>query len=66
MRAEDWQVIADRRRNWREADLHDLRLRYAALLLDISTHRQAMWDVMDITDADRRLWSVLDTEGFGG
>lgn len=66
MRPEDWQVIADRRRNWREADLHDLRLRYAALLLSVSEHRRAILSDEDYqqTVPDGRLWSVLDEERF--
>ena len=47
---------------WREDSLHTLQIRYAALLLDIADHRVAMQD--KATDADRRLWSVLDREGF--
>jgi len=57
---DDWARVMDRP-NWREADLHDLRLRYAALLADIAAHRQALWS-QDIHDADRALWSVLDKE----
>jgi len=57
---DDWARVMDRP-NWREADLHDLRLRYAALLADIAAHRQALWS-QDIHDADRALWSVLDRE----
>ena len=60
MTPEDWAKVRNRP-NWREADLHDLRLRYTALLLDIHQHRQAMWD-KDVHAADRLLWSVLDTE----
>ena len=62
MTPDDWARVMNRP-NWREADLHDLRLRYAALLTDIATHRQGMW-AQDIHDADRRLWSALDEEGF--
>ena len=60
MTGDDWKRVAVRP-DWREADLHDLRLRYSALLLDIHQHRQAMWD-KDVHAADRLLWSVLDTE----
>ena len=60
MTPDDWARVMDRP-NWREADLHDLRLRYAALLADIAAHRQALWS-QDIHDADRALWSVLDKE----
>ena len=60
MTPDDWARVMDRP-NWREADLHDLRLRYAALLADIAAHRQALWS-QDIHDADRALWSVLDRE----
>ena len=60
MTGDDWKRVAVRP-DWREADLHDLRLRYTALLADIAAHRQAMWD-KDTHDADRALWSVLDRE----
>lgn len=60
MTPDDWARVMNRP-NWRDADLHDLRLRYAALLADIAAHRQAMWD-KDTHDADRVLWSVLDRE----
>ena len=60
MTPDDWARVMDRP-NWREADLHDLRLRYTALLADIAAHRQALWS-QDIHDADRALWSVLDKE----
>ena len=63
MRTDDWKRVADRP-NWREADLHDLRTRYAALLADIAAHREAMWH-KTTTPADDRLWAVLDKEGFG-
>ena len=53
------------RPNWRETDLYELRIRYAALLADIHTHRQAMWD-KDTTEADARLWAALERERFGG
>ena len=62
MTPEDWKTVMDRP-NWREADEHDLRLRYAALLLDIHQHRQAMWD-KTTTPADDRLWAVLEREKF--
>lgn len=60
MTPDDWARVMDRP-NWRLADLHDLRLRYAGLLADIAAHRQALWS-QDIHDADRTLWSVLDRE----
>ena len=63
MTPEDWAKVMARP-NWREADLHDLRLRYAALLADIAAHRQAMWD-KTTTPADDRLWAVLEEEKFG-
>ena len=49
-------------RTWREDDLAALQIRYAALLLDIADHRVAMMD--KATDADRRLWRVLEREAF--
>lgn len=60
--AADLKAIKDRQVNWRQADLHDLRTRYAALLLDIANHKAAhRWNQ---SDADRRLWAVLEQEDF--
>ena len=63
MTPDDWEQVRARRVDWRDADLHDLRIRYAALLLDVTEHRRAL-NGLDVHDADRRLWSVLD-EGRG-
>ena len=52
------------RPNWREADLHDLRLRYAALLADITAHRRAILNGGNTCGVDERLWSILTTEKF--
>jgi hypothetical protein len=62
MRSEDWKTVR-RRPDWREADLHDLRLRYAALLLDIQDHRCAL-EGLETTAADRLLWEKAEQEGF--
>ena len=64
MTPDDWKRVMDRP-NWRETDVYELRIRYAALLADIHAHRQAMWD-KDVTDADARLWAALERERFGG
>ena len=67
MTPDDWATVRSRP-DWREADLHDLRLRYAALLLDIVEHRrftrQIVADDGEIQEsaADARLWAVLDKE----
>ena len=58
----DLKAIKDRRANWRMAELHDLRTRYAALLLDIANHKSA--HRFNQSDADRRLWRVLEEEAF--
>lgn len=63
MTPEDWERIG-RRPPWQEAPLHDLRTRYAALLLEVAEHRRALTG-FDHVDADRQLWSVLWREGFG-
>ena len=52
------------RPNWREADHHDLRLRYAALLADIAAHRRAILNGGNTCGVDERLWSILTTERF--
>ena len=52
------------RPNWRDADLHDLRTRYAALLADIAAHREALYQHETVA-ADHDLWAVLNDEGFG-
>lgn len=62
MTPEDWERLRAGRPNWREADLHDLRIRFAALLLDVAEHRVAAGGVPR-NDADRSLWSALDREG---
>ena len=62
MRAKAVEEAIAKRKDWREADLHDLRIRYSALLLDIAIHRRERYD--DKLGADARLWSVLDKEGF--
>lgn len=67
MTPDDWRRVDDRRGPWQEATLHDLRIRYAALLLDVTEHRRAL-NGLDVHDADRRLWSVLDereSDGLG-
>lgn len=68
MTPEDWQRVRDRRVDWREADLHDLRLRFASVLLRLSQHRKAIEtnDEWQTTGADRDLWAVLDEEGWHG
>lgn len=53
--------VRSRRRNWREADLDDLRTRYAALLADIAWHRnltrRGEW-----SEANEMLWETADKE----
>ena len=63
MTPDDWKKVMDRKA-WQETDLYELRIRYAALLADISDHRRAMWD-KDTTEADARLWAALERERFG-
>ena len=63
MTPEDWAKV-NARPNWRDADLHDLRTRYAALLADIAAHREALYQHETVA-ADHDLWAVLNDEGFG-
>lgn len=62
MTPDDWERVRAARVNWRSADLHDLRIRFAAMLLDVTTHRRTLGGVPR-NDADRVLWSALDREG---
>ena len=61
----DWlHEVKANRPDWREAELHDLRLRYAALLADISAHRRSILNGGNTCGVDERLWSILTTERF--
>ena len=46
-----------KRVNWREADHHDLRIRFVTLLAALHQHRH---DTTEPTDIDRKLWRVLE------
>jgi len=67
MTPEQLESIRDNRPDWREADLQDLRMRYAALLLEIAIHRRDRgdeWPKYQASPADFRLWDVAKREGF--
>jgi len=52
------------RPGWRECDLHELRVKYAALLADISWHRYETKHRGGGPQADQALWAILDKEGL--
>lgn len=65
MTPDDWQRVEDAWVNWREADLHNLRLRFAAVLLTIKEHeRKSLASGRDMSAADIQLWSIPKEEGF--
>jgi hypothetical protein len=47
--------------NWRDADLHGLRVRYAALLADIAWHR-TLTNRGEGPEANGMLWETMDKE----
>lgn len=68
MTPEYLQDIKASRPDWREADLHDLRIRYAALLLSIALHQRDKTDEYpkyQASPADFRLWALMKEDGFG-
>ena len=48
-----------KRPNWREASPHDLRIRFVTLLAALGQHKN---DTTEPTDADLKLWRVLDND----
>lgn len=50
------EEVRAQRPNWRQADLHDLRIRFTILLAAVETH---MKNTDDPSEADRQLWRVL-------
>jgi hypothetical protein len=48
-----------KRVNWREADHHDLRIRFVTLLAALHQHQH---DTTEPTDIDRKLWRVLEND----
>jgi hypothetical protein len=53
--------VRSRRRNWREAELDDLRTRYACLLADIAWHR-TVTRRGEGAEANQMLWDTADKE----
>ena len=65
MTPEDWQQLRDNYPDWREATIHDLRLRFCATMLAISLHRRKTMELNEgFSAADMELWSILEEEGF--
>lgn len=65
MRTEDWETVRAAYKPWQEADLHDLRMRFAAVLLSIREHeRKSLDSGRDMSAADIQLWSIPKEEGF--
>lgn len=67
MTPDELEEIRANRPDWREAELYDLRMRYAALLLEIALHRRDRrdeWPKYHASPADFRLWDVAKREGF--
>ena len=52
-------AIREKRPNWREATEHDLRIRFVILLAALAQHQN---DTTEPTDADLKLWRVLDND----
>lgn len=68
MTPDELREIKASRCDWREADLHDLRTRYAALLLSIAIHKRDRTDEYpkyQASPADFRLWALMKENGFG-
>lgn len=53
------QAIREKRPNWREASEHDIRIRFVVLLAALEQHRH---DTTEPTEADLKLWRVLDDD----
>jgi len=55
------QAIREKRPNWREATPHDLRIRFVVLLAALAQHKN---DTTEPTEADLKLWRVLDNDSL--
>ena len=69
---EDWEHIRANRPDWRVADVHDLRTRFARVLGEISEHRRHTLEIVaddeevQVSAADYALWKALEREGWNG
>lgn len=65
MRAEDWEQVERNWKAWQEADIHDLRMRFAATMVAILQHRREIVETYGrFSPADVQLWSIPKEEGF--
>lgn len=66
MTPDDWEQVERTWKNWREADLHDLRLRFASVMLAIKMHEREVRHDEDlvVNAADEQLWDIPRQEGF--